>query len=46
MFANYQHFQGQDSHPAEEQEPEIELRHSSSVAEVDELLPTTVRLCH
>ncbi|KAI9570217.1 ATP-dependent RNA helicase [Boletus coccyginus] len=30
-----------ESHPAEEQEPEIELRSGSLIAEVDELLPTT-----
>ncbi|KAN0100273.1 DSHCT (NUC185) domain containing protein [Tylopilus felleus] len=31
----------QEAHPAEEQEPEIELRNGVPIAEVDELLPTT-----
>lgn len=40
---NHQTSQDQEAHPAEEQEPEIELRNGVPIAEVDELLPTTVR---
>lgn len=43
---NYQNPQDHESHPADELEPEIELRSGGPIAEVDELLPTTVRLSH
>lgn len=45
-FLNYQNPQDQENHPAEELESEIELLSGDPIAEVAELLPTTVRLCH
>lgn len=43
---NYQNPQDRESHPGEELEPEIEPRSGGPIIEVDELLPTTVRVSH